>query len=268
MINGSASDRIDVADRGLNYGDGLFETIAVRGGAPRFWQRHLQRLAHGCERLGLPAPESQCLASEAAELCVGVERAVLKIIITRGVGGRGYRPPTAAQATRIVALHPWPDHPSSYVDNGITARICETRLGHQPLLGGIKHLNRLEQVMARAEWDDVDVIEGVMLNNAGEPVCGTMSNLFVVHGGVLMTPDVSDCGIAGITRQRIIEIAREWGLSCDPARLTLDQLHQADESFVCNSIIGIWPLRRIGAWTFPVGPITRRFVSAVAEQAG
>ncbi len=257
LINGISTACIDVHDRGLHYGDGVFETFAVCNGMPALWDLHMQRLLLGCQRLNFPAFDLALLHSEALSLCRGVTQGVLKIIITRGVGGRGYRPPpsavptalahpcAAAGATRMLALYPWPEYPAAFWSEGVAVRVCATRLGCNPALAGIKHLNRLEQVIARSEWEDVRVPEGLMLDTQGNVIEGTMTNLFVVRNGQLLTPDVSQCGVAGVMRHWILTCARAAGIPWAITALTLDTVVSADEVFLCNSVIGIWPVRDI-----------------------
>ncbi len=268
LVNGIEADRVAVGDRGLQYGDGLFETFAVRDGAPEYWDRHMQRLQKGAERLGIPMPEVELLAREAARICRGRTRAVLKLMLTRGEGGRGYRPPADAAPTRILSLHPWPDYPPTYCAEGIRLRLCRTPMGRNPALAGIKHLNRLEQVLARAEWDDPDIPEGLMLDTDGDVISGTMTNVFLVRRGGLYTPDLSHCGVEGTTRARLLELAARHGIPCEISALQLDSLWGADEVFVCNSVAGIWPVRRIEQHRYVPGTVTQRCITLLSQQDG
>ncbi len=245
LIDGRQSDQINIEDRGLLYGDGLFETLAVRAGVPQLWDRHMQRLGLGCLRLGITPPDLTNLRKEAHAVCQGAERAVLKIIVTRGSGARGYRCRDSEKTTRIIALQPWPDYPDNFKQQGVAVRLCATRLGSNPVLAGLKHLNRLEQVMARNEWDDPTIPEGLMLDSAGTVIEGTMSNIFVVRGGVLQTPDLSQCGVAGIMRGLILEMAAEMGLTTEITQPGLKDIMAAQEIFLCNSLIGLWPVREL-----------------------
>ncbi len=263
LINGSDSECAPIADRGLHYGDGLFETLAVRGGRPCHWPWHMQRMSEGCRRLGIPFPGGELLHTEALHVCRERELAVLKIVVTRGPGGRGYRPPQPVQPTRIVSAHEFPAHPEAYYVEGVRVRTCTTCWSVNPALAGIKHLNRLEQVLARAEWDDDTVAEGLMLDVDDRLISGTMSNVFMVRGGRLYTPALNGSGVAGITRARVMERATELGVPCEARFLTLPDLAAAQEVFVCNSLIGIWPVREIDGTAFSVGPVTRRFTEGV-----
>jgi 4-amino-4-deoxychorismate lyase len=258
LINGDYKNQINTSDRGLNYGDGLFETIAVIDGQPVFWHQHWIRLESGCHRLKLPAPDPQLIKQEVQTLCQSAESAVLKIIITRGSGGRGYRQPETLSPTRILSLHPWPDYPKSYQDQGIVARFCDTRLGLNPSLAGIKHLNRLEQVMARAEWNDTAIQEGIMLDCNDHVIEGTMTNLFYVKNGKLHTSSIAQAGIAGIIRSIILNLSHDHKLAVLEHSFFKNELLAADELFFCNSIIGIWPVNQIANKHFEIGPVTRQ----------
>ena len=263
LINGAEADTITVHDRGLHYGDGLFETLAVVNGRPRDWARHMRRLAGGCARLGIPPPDFEQLQHEALRVCEGAERAVLKLIVTRGSGARGYRPSRHSEPARIVASYPWPEYPPSYAQEGVVVRVCSTRLACNPRLAGIKHLNRLEQVCARGEWEDPAIAEGLMLDTRGHVIEGTMSNLFIVRDGRLITPDVSECGVAGIMRERILETAREMGVPCEVTPVTPHDVKTAQEAFLCNSIITLWPVRELDSIRYLSNDLTQRIAARV-----
>lgn len=263
LIDGKDTDRIAADDRGLLYGDGLFETIAVRDGVPQLWAQHMARLQRDCVRLGIAPPAEELLLDEAQSLCAASEQAVLKIIITRGSGGRGYRPTPQSVPRRILSLHNWPVYPAHYWQQGIAVRLCGMRLGSNPRLAGIKHLNRLEQVLARAEWDDAAITEGLMLDTVGQLIEGTMSNVFLIRDGELRTPVLDRCGVAGVMRGHVVALAAELGISCAVMPLELEDVTQADEVFVCNSLIGIWPVRRFEERELVPGPLTRRLQQVI-----
>jgi 4-amino-4-deoxychorismate lyase len=265
LVNGDCREHVEISDRGFQYGDGIFETIAVINGQPVFFDQHMDRLNAGCHRLYIPFPGTELLALEAQNLSQHSSKAVLKLIITRGSGGRGYRQPATIQTTRILSLYPFPDYPDTYKEQGITARFCDTRLGLNPALAGIKHLNRLEQVLARAEWTDPDIQEGIMLDMNEHVIEGTMTNLFYVKNETLFTSSLMLAGVAGIIRGIIMAMASEHGLSLIEHTFTKDELLSADEVFVCNSIVGIWPVKHIATTHFPVGVITRQLQIWLAQ---
>lgn len=266
LINGEPGDVIAVSDRGLHYGDGLFETLAVRDGHCEFWDRHMQRLLHGCERLRIPPPSVAQLRAEADMLSRGLEDAVLKIIVTRGSGGRGYQPPRSAVPTRILRVFEAPDHPTSHARDGVDVRICTQRLGGNTALAGLKHLNRLEQVLARLEWDAPGIAEGLMLDMADNVIEGSFTNLFVVRNGRLLTPALNRCGVAGIMRAVVMDLAAAVGVDCDVRDIPYAELRDVDELFLTNSVIGIWPVQALEGRRLPVGDTTRRLQQRLEQQ--
>ena len=251
LVDGAAQAEVDAADRGLHYGDGLFETLAVVDGRIRHWAQHRDRLESGCRRLGLECPDASLLEREVLQLSDGCARRVVKIIVTRGTGTRGYRPPRPARSRRILLASDWPRHPQQWAREGVRVRLCQMRLGHNPSLAGIKHCNRLEQVLARSEWDD-EFEEGLMLDERGHVIEGTMSNLFLVQDGALTTPDLSRCGVAGVMRQVVLDQAPRLGIPAAVAEVGLEQVRQAEGLLLCNSIIGIWPVRTFEERQYPV----------------
>lgn len=238
LVNGEMTSQLAVTDRGLAYGDGLFETMAAVGGTVRHWPRHLARLREGCVRLGLPPPEAGVLERE-IETARGTEtRAIIKLILTRGSGARGYRPPADPRPTRIVSRLPWPALDAAPMRLGM----CRTRLGRNPTLAGVKHLNRLEQVLGAAELDGLGVEEALMQDDLGQVIAGTRTNVFAIRGEAVITPDLGQCGIAGIMRGLVLEHAGACGLEVHVAPLTLTDLDTADGIFLTNAIVGLWPV--------------------------
>ena len=264
LIDGQWQERVPADDRGLQYGDGLFETVACRDGRPLLWERHLARLEVGCLRLGMAPPERDLLTEEARQCLAGQGGDVLKLIITRGSGGRGYRPGNAVPR-RIFSCHPRPACPARFWRDGVHGRWGSTRLGWQPALAGLKHLTRLEQVLARHEWDHPDVPEGLMLDHGGAVVAGTQSNLFLVKDGGLRTPELEECGVAGVMRGMLWEVAAAQGLRVEQTRLTAEDVGAAREVFLTNSLIGVWPVAQIQERACGQGPIARQLAGALAQ---
>ena len=262
-VNGKQSRHIDVLNRGLAYGDGVFTTARVTDRYPRLWPAHRRRLERDCARLALKV-SWPVLEREVTALCAETpDPAVLKVIITRAGGNRGYRP-LPGEAVRIVQLAPFEPYPRAHVEQGIAMTVCRMRLASAPGLAGVKHLNRLEQVLARAEWND-EYQEGLMLDDREHVVEGTMSNLFAVAGNTLLTPLLDRCGVAGVMRERIIAGAAPAGFSVSETRLSLDELYRADGVFVCNALIGAWPVSRICGHAYTTSEfITGRFSSILA----
>lgn len=265
LIDGQPSECLPATDRGLHYGDGIFTTLAVRDGRACWLDAHLARLREGCQRLRIAAPGEETLRSDLAAVLEGERNALVKLIVTRGSGGRGYAPPESATPRRIALRYPLPEHPRGYAEQGVELRLAKTRLSLNPQFAGIKHLNRLEQVLARAEWDAnmTGIAESLMLDSRGRLVEGTMTNLFVADGGVLMTADLRDCGVEGVMRRVIIEEARSQGMAIQIRELYPDILSTVDELFVANSVIGIWPVIACGEYRYHPGRLTRRLQRAI-----
>lgn len=239
-IDGRRNDLIDYRDRGLQYGDGVFETMYVARGAVRLLDDHLDRLLEGCHRLGIKPPPVRSLRAEIAAAAACADRGVLKLIVTRGVGMRGYRPAGRERCTRILALTPVLAKRAAEADPvAVRVRICRTRLGVNPVLAGLKTLNRLESVMARLEWRDPRIWEGLMLDADANLVCGTMSNVFLRRGSRLQTPLLDRCGVAGVMRRWVLRQARRLKLKIREDRFQLDDLADADEVFLTNAIVGV-----------------------------
>ena len=259
IINGLPGDSINANDRGLMYGDGVFRTLLIHQGKPRFWLQQYNKLHHDCAAIDIRCPSIQLLAADLAQLLQShaelAQNAIVKIMITRGHATRGYAPVANPQITRILSISPVPDYPTTNASLGITVHICKLRLGHQPRLAGIKHLNRLESVLAAAELNDEKFAEGIMLDEEGYVIEGTRSNLFLVRNDKLYTPDLTKCGVAGLQRDRIIDYARQHKIVCKITELTMDDLQAADEIFMVNSVIGLWPVRELPRFSckqFPV----------------
>ena len=256
-INGEQSRFLDVADRGLQYGDGLFETIAVFDGHPQLLEFHLARLARGTVRLKFPAVDPVELESEIRQASVSMNKGVLKLILTRGVSARAYRPPDHAQPTRILYAGAWPSHPESNSRQGVRARVCDHRLAIQPALAGIKHLNRLEQVLARAEWSDPDVAEGIMLDTEDRLICGSMSNLYLVRDRALFTPALHRCGVHGVMREQVRLACQALEVAWNETDLSLQDALDADELFLSNALAGLWPVRELDGHAYADHPVCR-----------
>ena len=265
LVDGVISDHIRADDRGLAYGDGLFETLAVVAGRPRFWQRHMDRLAAGCQKLGLSVPPQAELLREVQTVAAGQSKCVVKIILTRGSGGRGYTPPEPITARRVVSAHDWPANITDLRSKGVTARICHLKLATQPSLGGIKHLNRLEQVLASREISAFPEPDGVLLDQENYVISLLSANIFLVNGRRLLTPRMDRCGVRGVLRGVILEQFQD---RCELRRIVVEMLAEADEIFACSALRGIFPVTRIDKLELTPGPVTRELQDWFAGYAG
>jgi 4-amino-4-deoxychorismate lyase len=240
-INGVDASCLPADDRGLAYGDGVFRTLECCNGVPRLWCWQLARLASDAAALGLALPDEAVLLSELALACDGIERAVAKIVLTRGQGPRGYAIREGCRQTLLVSAESWDGYPPAWAVDGIALAWCTLRLGLQPRLAGIKHLNRLENVLARSDLQGSGCQEGLLLDAEGRVIEGTMSNLFLRRGDEWLTPRLDRCGVAGALRAWVLAQTGAREVFVEP-RAVLD----ADELFVCNSLAGIWPVQCLG----------------------
>lgn len=245
LVNGALGNLISIRDRGLLYGDGVFRTLLARNGIALHRQRHLQKIQHDCGKLDIVCPALSRLSDELDEVLAEHPDSVIKLIVTRGLGVRGYVPLRDAEPTHIWDIAAIPEYPDEYATSGIRLQMCEMRLSEQPRLAGIKHLNRLENVLAAAECRDTECVEGLMLDVHGHVIAGTRSNLFMVQDGRLITPDLSRCGVAGVQRERVISYAASRSIPVQIRDLTQAEVLDADELFLVNSVFGVWPVRAL-----------------------
>ena len=239
LVNGDAATSISLLDRGLSYGDGVFRTMPVHKGLPASWQLHYQKLNHDCKALKINCPEELALLRDIQQLFADGD-GVAKIIVTRGETARGYSYCTDIKPNRIVIKTDLPAYPKGHFEEGVQLHLCSLRLSHQPLLAGIKHLNRLENILGRSEWSDANIPDGVLLDEDDLVIECTMSNIFARYGNQVVTPRLDLCGVSGVTRERIISQLSLLNLTVSEEALPLSQFMQADEICICNSLFGVW----------------------------
>lgn len=262
LHDGRACADAAASSRALHYGDGVFRTLLWHRQRAVDWDLHMNKLAADCRALALDLPDAASLADEVAQAAGAAREAVVKIIVARRSAGRGYRPAgTAAERWVIAGAAPAPD--AQAYRRGIVLDLSDVVAAEQPLLAGLKHLNRLEQVLASRNWPD-GIDERLLCDAAGRLVGGTRSNLFCVVDGRVCTPRLDRCGVAGIMRRKILDCCATMGLRADEVDLPVADLTHADEVFVCNALIGIWPVRAYAqrTWAAP-GAVTRRLMQAL-----
>ena len=264
LVNGEISNFVSATNRGLNYADGIFETLLVHNTRPRRWQAHMDRLGAGCQRLGLSMPPQAVLLREVQTVSAGLPDAIVKIVLTRDGQSRGYLPSKDSASTRIVSAHIFPEGIAELARKGVRARICDLRLAIQPALGGIKHLNRLEQVMASAELRDEGADEGILLDREDHIISAISANIFLVAEDRLLTPRLDRCGVRGVVRASILA---NFAPRCEQRRLLVDIFQEADEVFICNSVRGIVPITAVNDREFDIGPVTRELQAWLQEGA-
>lgn len=272
IINGSSNHHITPLDRGFSYGDGVFRTMKIRGGLPLNWPLHYQKLVADCAAIGIVCPSAELLMSDFEQLLTLQDtdkeaEGVAKIIITRGEGERGYQLPAVTSPTRVVIKTALPQYSATYDETGVTLTLCQTRLSAQGKLAGIKHLNRLENVLARMEWHDETVFDGLLLDLQDNVIECTTSNVFIRVGNTLFTPDLRNCGVAGVTRQCVLSVAHVLNLKTEITSFTLEDVKRADEVMICNSLFGCYQVSRLLDQTWPMQHMAKSMRQLLAQQS-
>ncbi len=272
LINGEFSKHISVIDRGLSYGDGLFETMSwsylddekVLG--VEFWDRHIERIKLGCSITKIKLPQTEILTNYKEKIlneCLrkGIKNGVLKIVITRGIGGRGYKFEKEIVPTVIFLSFPSKEINKKTLHKGVKLRFCEFPIFENSMLAGLKHLNRIDSVMARSEWEEDEFFDGVMLDNSESIIDGTMTNLFFSKNNVLYTPIIKKSGINGIMRQVVIDNAKLFFKEVCEIEIKRKAISTFDEMFVTNSVIKILPVTHLSNKKFRTTNATREMIN-------
>ncbi len=270
LINGDFGLAISPLDRGLAYGDGVFRTMPMRSGLPVNWPAHYQKLVADCAAIGIVCPSAELLMSDFLQMLAAQDvdsnkLEVAKIIISRGEGERGYKPPAVTTPSRILIKSAMPQYAPDCYDAGVNLHVCNMRLAPQARLAGIKHLNRLENVLARMEWRDESLFDGLLLDQQANAIECTTSNIFARYGNQLVTPDLTQCGVAGVTRERILALASILNLSAEIATLPFSRLLQADEVIICNSLFGAFQVKTITHSHWPQQALAQTFRDLLAH---
>ncbi|MBT8110892.1 MAG: aminodeoxychorismate lyase [Gammaproteobacteria bacterium] len=264
-----AADVVSIDDRAFQYGDGLFETVAIRGGEPRLWDYHLDRLTMGCQRLQITLPDLRLLRKQldyaVAKSAEMRAHCTAKIVVSCGVSARGYARETPTLAKTYIGVFATLPVAAELYRDGVATRVCDTRLALFSATAGLKTLNRLEQVLARSESVDHPVFEGLTLDASEQLICGTMSNVFIVSNQTIITPSLHRCGVEGVMRRHAIETLRANDIAVDIRDVAEDELYRSDEVFLTNSQFGVLPVRRCGEKVWPQHPVTRKVMTMMAE---
>jgi 4-amino-4-deoxychorismate lyase len=267
--DGRPCSEIPTDDRAVQYGDGLFETVAIRDGEPRLWEYHVERLQTSAARLGLEAPDESRLRSglvaALGQAAVDRTRCVAKLLFTAGQGPRGYRRCSDRQTTILTGISHARTLPAACFRDGVALRLCNTRPAVQPQLAGMKTLNRLDQVLARNEWNDDSIFEGLTLDTAGRLICGTMSNVFLITGQELVTPAMTRCGVSGVMRRHVLTLLDTAEIECGVRDVGVDELWSSDGVFISNSQYGVLAAKRCGEHTWRPSEMFRQVASMVTE---
>lgn len=239
LVNGIEQSYIDVENRGLAYGDGLFTTAKIIGGKVQYLTAHVHRLLLGCEKLALLAPDKVELTKQFIKIAEQYSLAVLKVIITAGSGGRGYARSNTSHSNVIIMVYDYPNHYDELVSQGISLGNSNQQIGVNPMFSGIKHLNRLEQVLLRQELVGSKEDDLIVTNVNDEVIEATSANLFFWLDDKLCTPDIALSGVNGIMRQTILQQYPDTLIR----NVSLKQLESSTAMFICNCVMGVMPVK-------------------------
>ncbi|MCG7496997.1 aminodeoxychorismate lyase [Vibrio sp. Of7-15] len=258
LVNGIKRTELSIADRGFQYGDGCFTTMLVKGGNIQLWLYHKERLQLALSRLSIKEPDWEAIQEWLVSVQSPKTLYGIKILISRGQGGRGYGSDGCNATQVVISSFDFPKHYLEWADKGIDLAICKTQLGHNPLLAGIKHNNRLEQVLIKQELSRLNAIDGVVCGLDGNVVETSVANLFWVRDKVLYTPATTLAGVDGVMRRHVLSLTKSIGLCYKVVTWPLEQLLGADEVFITNSLMQIVPVNRIGSQEFTSHTVTRQ----------
>ncbi|WP_298769988.1 aminodeoxychorismate lyase [uncultured Shewanella sp.] len=256
-VNGVESGQVMPFDRGLAYGDGLFATMRVSHHEIQFLAAHLQRLSQGAKRLGFDWQASQTLQERLAQQAASLGQGCIKLLLTRGCGGRGYAAPTQIQITEVMSVHPIPDHYKRWQQQGISLVSSDVVLSRQPRLAGIKHCNRLEQILIKSTPVPLGFDDYLVLDEQGLVIESSMANLFFMDNHqVIYTPALSHSGVAGMMREQVMHAVLALGFSVNVTPIPMSQLNDFSSAFVTNSLLGVVDVVRINDVVMSKSPLT------------
>lgn len=265
LLNGVPADSIGLTDRSFQYGDGCFTTMLTRHGVIEHWPMHIERMNACLEVLQIAKPDWTLVHQWLLSVAQPAPKAGLKLHISRGEGGRGYSPTQVTSPNVTISDFNYPAHYEQWRCKGVALGVCDARLGHNPLLAGHKHNNRLEQVMLKAEMEQRGFEDGLALDLDGRVIETTMANLFWVNDQTLYTPDLSRCGVAGVMRRVVLKVAEQQGIPVNVGDYQLSEVMNADEMFIVNSLLGVAPIRQVEQNDFDIGTITTRIQELIAS---
>lgn len=269
-VNGKLVSGIAPTNRGFAYGDGVFRTMRLQQGVLQDWPLHYQTLVADCSKLHIVCPSAELLMQELKFFVQATAEdnhtsGVIKLMITRGDGARGYAPAPISEPSRIFIQSPMPVYADTVFEHGVALYTCRTRLGHQPLLAGIKHLNRLENVLARAENKDPQFFDGLLMDYQDQVIEAVSGNVFIKQGDRVRTPALDQCGVSGVMRQKMLDWHRTQGVTVEACRLHLADVYSADAVIITNSIYGVLQVNRLDTQTLGHHPWAMALRSQLAH---
>jgi 4-amino-4-deoxychorismate lyase len=256
-VNGQPDATVSPLDRGLAYGDGLFATMRVNKSEIQFIESHFLRLTQGAQRLGFQWQPTAALRERLLQCAKDNPQSCLKILLSRGVGGRGYTPPNSSPSiTEIVSVHPFPSFYQDWQKTGISLQSSDVLLARQPRLAGIKHCNRLEQVLIKSVALANGIDDWLVLDSNKNIIESSMANLFFETDAGIITPQFSYAGVAGMMREQVIYQLLEMKFSVSVTEINVDILSQVKHVFMTNSLLGVVDINKIDQQSFKIAPYT------------
>lgn len=232
-------------DRAANYGDGVFSTLRLEQGRVALFERHCQRLLGDAGRIGLQVDE-HILRKAILAAADQYRDGVLKVLISAGTGGRGYARQQEPQVTVHISHHSWPEHYLTWQRQGVAVAVSEFQLGNQPLLAGIKHLNRLEQVLIKRAMATQPGIDDVIVCDGDNCVIeASAANVFWYQDGNWYTPSLEQAGVAGVMRQFILAWFEQNGTEVQSGRFHVSQLQHCEAMLLCNALMPVIPVKQL-----------------------
>ncbi|WP_299494349.1 aminodeoxychorismate lyase [uncultured Shewanella sp.] len=257
-VNGVENGQVKPVDRGLAYGDGLFATMRVSHHEIQFLTGHFNRLSQGAKRLGFDWQASPTLKAHLHQQALTMEHGCIKLLLTRGSGGRGYAAPSQLDITEVVSTHPIPKHYPLWQQRGIALVSSDVTLGRQPRLAGIKHCNRLEQVLIKSVPIPLGFDDYLVLDEQDLVIESSMANLFFVDKEqAVYTPALSHSGVAGMMREQVINGILALGFSVHVKPIPISRLTDFSAAFVTNSLLGVVDVTRINDVMYTSDPLTQ-----------
>ncbi|WP_300175275.1 aminodeoxychorismate lyase [uncultured Aliivibrio sp.] len=250
-VNGVESETLPINDRSSQYGDGFFTTMKVDNGKIQLWSLHLERLISSAYCLGIRAPNWQHLENQVYAIAKKVVHGGIKILVSRGTGGRGYSPEGCENTQVIVSDFDYPAHYEQWQEKGIELGVSTIKLGlSSPALAGMKHLNRLEQILIKKDISKTSYFDAVVLDLNNKVIETSIGNIFWIKGGRIFTPKLSFSGVEGVMKKHILQLAKEFQLELEEVSVELSELENADEVFITNALFEVVPVNMIAHTKF------------------
>ena len=258
LINGEEQSKVSIFNRNMQYGDGLFETCIAKDNRILFWPNHFARLNKGCEKLNIKKIDESYWMSDLKKAFALYEHnnCIVKLILSRGDSSRGYSYKDDIVPVRVVIIS---EIKKTVVNNSFSLEYSDSGYHSNPQLAGIKHCNRLEQILARS---NLSSDEGIMLDENQNVISVTQGNIYLIIGNTLLTPKLDKCGVVGSRRSLILELAKSLNIEVKEDLISADKLKKADEIFISNSVIGIQSVKSIEGDSLGDNPLTEEIKAA------